>query len=41
MYPNGGYWQGVGSGAGSFKCAAGAFNSIDVSGSLADDPVFS
>lgn len=40
VYPNGGYWQGVGSGAGSFKCAAGAFNSIDVSGSLADDPYF-
>lgn len=40
QYPNGGYWQGVGSGAGSFKCAAGAFNSIDVSGSLADDPYF-
>ena len=40
QYPNGGYWQGVGSGAGSFKCAAGSFNSIDVSGSLADDPSF-
>lgn len=40
VYPNGGYWQGVGSGAGSFNCAAGAFNSISISGSLADDPVF-
>ncbi|MEY2653338.1 MAG: hypothetical protein RLZZ524_365 [Pseudomonadota bacterium] len=40
QYPNGGYWQGVGSGAGSFKCSPGAFNSIDISGSLADDPTF-
>lgn len=40
QYPNGGYWQGVGSGAGAYKCAPGSFNDISVSGSLSDDPVF-
>ena len=40
MYPNLGYWQSVGSGAGSFKCAPGAYNNVDVSGSLGDDPIF-
>lgn len=40
QYPNGGYWQGVGSGAGTFKCAPGSFSTIDISGSLADDPAF-
>jgi hypothetical protein len=40
QYANGGYWQSVGSGAGTYRCSPGAFNTIDVSGSLADDPVF-
>jgi hypothetical protein len=40
QYSNGGYWQSVGSFTASFKNAPGALNSIDVSGSLGDDPVF-
>ncbi len=39
-YPNGGYWQSVATIAPTFNCATGAINSISVSGSLADDPVF-
>jgi len=40
QYPNGGYWQGACTLVPSFAVAPGALNSISVSGSLLDDPVF-
>jgi len=39
-YPNGGYWQGVGTFTPTFSCAPGALSAIEISGSLLDDPVF-
>lgn len=39
-YPNGGYWQSAATIAPTFNCATGAMNSISISGSLLDDPVF-
>lgn len=40
-YPNGGYWQGAATMAGTFNCQTGQLNSISVSGSLLDEPIFS
>lgn len=41
QYPNGGYFQGVGTMSATFACAVGAMNSIEVSGSFLDTPYFS
>lgn len=40
-YPNGGYFQGVGTLTATFNCAPGALNSIDITGSFIDVPYFS
>lgn len=40
VYPNGGYWQSVGSFVAKFSNAPGAMNNIAVTGSFADDPIF-
>ena len=40
-YPNGGYFQGVGTLAPTFNCAVGALNNISISGSFLDTPYFS
>jgi hypothetical protein len=39
VYPNGGYWQGVGTIVPNFSCDPGSFLPITVSGSLLDTPV--
>lgn len=41
QYPNGGYFQGVGTLAPTFNCAVGSMNNISVSGSFLDTPYFS
>lgn len=39
-YPNGGYWQGVGTMTATFNVATGALNNITITGTLLDDPIF-